>query len=71
MLKIKVRGDANAQALFDVLAGGGVRWVNPKAHSSAYVLFVQEPGYDLAAHLKSLFPDMRFTCTTVYSESPP
>lgn len=63
MLKIKVRGEANAQALFDVCHGMGVAWQIPRAPRLAHVLTVKHPGVDLPAHLKNLFPDMRFTCT--------
>lgn len=68
MLKITVRGEANAQALFDVLNGQGVTWSEPYTPPGAYTetrgahtLTVQRPSQGLAEHLHNLFPDMKFT----------
>ena len=63
MLKIKVRGEANAQALFDVTHGMDVMWAQPFTPHQAHTLVVANPGTDLPAQPKNLFPDMRFTST--------
>lgn len=61
MLKVTVRGEANAQALFDTLNGLGVTWSSPFTSRGCHTLTVQRPRPGLAEHLHILFPSIKFT----------
>lgn len=61
MASISVRGEANAQALFDVLHGSGVTWSHPWTPRGAHKLTVQRPGENLREFIAKCFPEMRFS----------
>lgn len=58
--KITVRGEANAQALFDVLHGKGITWSQPFNTRGYHILIIERPENDLNTHLKNIFPGMKF-----------
>lgn len=58
-VKITLRGEANAQALFDVLVGHAVRW---SSGCGWQVLTFQSDSVEAArSHVADLFPNLRFS----------
>lgn len=58
-VKITLRGEANAQALFDVLVGRAVRW---SSGCGWHVLTFQSDSVAVArSHVAGLFPNLRFS----------
>lgn len=64
-MKIKVQGEANAQAIFDYFNGTGVTWSEPhEKGDSWHLLTVNIPMHDYFAtkfDVKKSFPKMRFS----------
>lgn len=64
-MKIKVQGEANAQAVFDYFNGTGVRWATPTGKGDSWhLLVVNIPMHDYFAtkfDVKEAFPKIRFS----------
>ncbi|QYW02304.1 hypothetical protein CPT_Paku_010 [Burkholderia phage Paku] len=60
---VKLQGEANAQALFDVMHGRAVCWKEGNGGGWQEVTFDHESVEEARAHVRELFPRLRFAAS--------
>jgi hypothetical protein len=65
-VRIKVRGEASAQGIFDVMNGRNVRWIPPTTRKGEHwIEFDDENVISAREHIRTMFPLMRFSAVAV------